>query len=131
MRVDRKLITVLVAATLVSGAAQAAILVDGSFEGPVLGAGGYTYSPVGSAWTFSGSALVSGAGSSAWYGGSAPAGMSGQQFAALQSTGSISQSFSSAATSLYLSWTSAGRPFYGCCNGDQSYQVLVDGVQYG
>jgi hypothetical protein len=120
------------ALALIAGPAQAAtLLTDGGFEAPMLGAGGYTYSPVGSAWTFSGSALVSGAGSSAWYGGSAPAGMGGEQFAALQATSSISQTFTTPGGTLYLSWLSAGRPNYGCCNGDQNYEVLIDGIAAG
>jgi hypothetical protein len=126
------LISAAAAAILIAGAADAAnLLTDGSFEAPVLGAGGYTYTPVGSAWSFSGSALVNGSGSNAWYGGSEPSGMDGQQFVALQGGGAISQTFNASNSTLHLAWISAGRPSFGCCNGDQSYAVLVDGAQVG
>lgn len=116
-----------------AGAADATnLLVNGSFEAPDIGTGSYTYAANGAAgWAFSGAALVNGSGASAWYGGAAPIGMDGFQFAALQGTGSISQAFTATASTLYLGWLNAGRPAYGCCNGDQSYNILLDGVTQG
>jgi hypothetical protein len=116
-----------------SSADAANLLTNGSFDAVNIGSGAYTYSPGASApgWTFSGSALVNAQGGSAWYGGAPPAGVSGIQFAALQGQGSISQSFTATASNLYLGWLGAGRPAYGCCNGDQSYSVLLDGAAVG
>lgn len=108
------------------------MLTDGGFESPNIGSGAYTYpSGVLNAWTYNGAALVNAEGSNAWYGGSAPAGQEGLQFAALQGTGSLSQSFTASATTLLLSWLNAGRPYFGGYDGDQSYQVLLDGVAIG
>jgi hypothetical protein len=130
-------------AALVGSAAHAGeLLTDGSFETPAIGGGNYTYpgtsngtiSPIGATqggWTFDGSALVGATGGNAWYGGSAPAGQDGAQFAALQSTGTLSQTFTMVGATLDLSWLSAGRPDFGCCNGDQTYEVLLNGVTEG
>ncbi len=112
-------------------ASAASVLTNGSFESPNIGTGNYTYAPSGTGWAFSGSALVNAQGANAWYGGSAPSGMNGVQFAALQGLGSLSQSFTATASTLHLGWLDAGRPNYGCCNGDQSYNVLLNGSAVG
>lgn len=124
----------LVIALLGAGSAHGAnLLTNGSFDDVSIGTGAYTYTPGANApgWTFHNSALVNAQGGSAWYGGSAPAGTSGIQFAALQSQGSISQTFTASAQTLHLGWLDAGRPAYGCCNGDQSYSVLLNGASVG
>jgi hypothetical protein len=130
-------------AVLVGSAAHAGeLLTDGSFETPVIGGGNYTYpglttgtiTPIDATqggWTFDNSALVGATGSNAWYGGAAPAGQDGAQFAALQGTGTLSQTFIMVGTTLDLSWLSAGRPGMGCCNGDQTYDVLLNGATEG
>lgn len=123
---------------LASGNAQAAeVLTNGSFEAPSIGGGNYTYPglPYGTVqgypatlagWTYAGSALVGATGGNAWYGGSAPAGQDGAQFAALQGTSTLSQVFSTTGGIATLSWLAAGRPSFGCCNGNQSYNVLLN-----
>ncbi len=128
--------TILVCATLGLAAfgatgAQAStnVLADGGFEAPNIGLGNYTYPGAAlGAWTYGGSALVNAEGASAWYGGAAPAGQEGLQFAALQGTSSLSQIFTATSKVLNLSWLEAGRPNYGCCNGDQTYEVTLNGV---
>lgn len=121
-----------------SNAAQ--LLTNNSFEAPNIGTGHYTYpghpwgnvAPIAAnqgGWTFNGSALVNGSGGNAWYSGSAPAGMDGVQFAALQGTSTLSQTFTATASNLYLSWLDAGRGIGGM--GDQNYQVLLNGSAIG
>ena len=128
--------TILVSATLGLAAfgatgAQAApnLLADGGFEAPNIGLGNYTYpgAALGD-WTYGGSALVNAQGGSAWYGASGPAGHEGLQFAALQGLSTLSQMFTATSQTLQLSWLDAGRPFYGCCNGDQVYGVELNGL---
>ena len=116
------------------------LITDGGFESPALSTGAYVYenATVGG-WTWSGGAILinaanAGPNGSAWYPSApAPTGFGGVQFAGVQSTGSLSQTFNvTGAGPLSLSWLSGGRPAsYGCCNGDQSYQVLVGGVVEG
>lgn len=116
------------------------LISNGGFESPTLGAGNYDY--VGgtlNSWTYSGSAILINAanpnpGGSAWYPSApAPTGFGGVQFAGVQQQGSLSQTFNvTSSGALDLTWLSGGRPAsYGCCNGDQSYQVLVGGVVEG
>ncbi len=130
---------VLLGLAAASSAQALQLLSNGSFEQPNIGAGNYTYpgnpwgtiTPIAAnqgGWTFNNAALVNGSSSNAWYGGQAPAGMDGVQFAALQATSSLSQSFTANAGSLQLSWLAAGRPWG---MGDQSYQVLLDGQAVG
>jgi hypothetical protein len=126
--------TVLAAVALMaaSGAQADNLLGDGGFETTNIGSGNYDYPDGGlNGWTYQGAALVNAQGSSGWYGGSAPTGREGQQFAALQSTGSLSQTFTATASTLLLSWLNAGRPYFGGYNGDQTYEVLLDGASLG
>jgi hypothetical protein len=136
------LVAIGLAGAALSGGAQAAnLLSDGSFEALNIGTGNYTYpglpygtiSPIGStvagAWTFNGAALVNASGGNAWYSGSGPGGKDGAQFAALQNTSTITQSFIASASTENLGWLSAGRA---CCSGDhQTYAVTLDGTQIG
>lgn len=122
-----------VAALSLAGTANAAeLLVNGSFEAPDLGTGNYTY-PAGTVagWTYNGSALVDATNSSAWYGGSAPAGQDGGQFAALQGTSTLSQSFTASNTKAVVSWLAGGRPDFGGYAGNQSYTVTVGNTTLG
>jgi len=115
-------------ALLTAGAAQAAsLLSDGGFESPNLGTGNYAYPGSVGAWSFNGASLINAASTSAWYGGSGPAGKEGVQFAGLQGGSSITQSFTADASTLHLGWLSAGRA---CCSGanDQTYQVTLNGA---
>ena len=107
-----------------------ALLQNGGFETQALAPGQYSYAQQPDDWT-GGGALVNAQGSSAWYGAAAPGGFAGNQFYALQTTSSLSQTFHYAGGSLDLEWLSGGRPYWGCCNGNQSYDVLIDDVVLG
>ena len=106
------------------------LLRNGGFETQALGAGQYSYATQPDSWTGSG-ALVNAEGWSAWYGGAAPGGFAGNQFYALQSSATLSQAFHYDGGSLELDWLSGGRPYWGCCNGNQNYDVLIDGALLG
>ena len=130
-------------AVMAAGAAQAAtLLTNGSFEAPDIGAGNYSYpglpfgtvnlaSPTQGGWTYSGAALVNATAGNAWYAGAGPTGKDGVQFVALQGAGGISQAFTASASTEHLGWLSAGRTAFGCCNGDQTYNVTLDGSAVG
>jgi hypothetical protein len=129
-----------VAALSASSASAINLLTNGSFESPNIGTGAYTYpglpygniAPIGATqggWTFNGSALVNGSGGNAWYSGAAPAGMDGVQFASLQGTSTLSQTFTANSDTLHLGWTDAGRSIGGM--GDQTYQVLLGSDVFG
>lgn len=61
-----------------------------------------------------------------WYNGyPEPANAPSAQFAALQGTASLSQSFTTAGGTLDLMWESAGRPGNGTNAGDQNYDVVI------
>jgi hypothetical protein len=128
-----------VAALAISGAANATeLLVNGSFEAPNIGTGSYTYPDnfqAGSVnyggWDWDSSALVNASGGNAWYIGSGPSGKDGVQFAALQGTSTLSQTFTASNASAKLSWLDAGRSFFGSYNGDQTYDVLLNGTVVG
>jgi hypothetical protein len=144
MRTGAALRTLIAAAALMgaglAGEASAAqLLSNGSFESPNIGTGNYTYpglsygtiAPIAAnqgGWTFSGAALVNASGGNAWYGGTPPSGFAGAQFAALQATSSLSQSFTANADTLHLSWLDAGRTWG---MGDQNYSILLDGLAVG
>ena len=116
-----------IAALALSGTANAAeLLTNGSFEAPDLGSGGYTY-PNGTlvGWTYTGAALVDATNGSAWYGNTPPAGQDGGQFASLQTTGSLSQSFTASNTKANVSWLAGGRPDFGSYGGNQNYAVTL------
>jgi hypothetical protein len=68
---------------------------------------------------------VGATGSNAWYGSAPPAGQDGDQFAALQGTSTLSQTFTMVGTTLDISWLAGGRPFFGSDNGDQTYEVML------
>jgi hypothetical protein len=88
--------------------------------------GSWTYNA--SAPISGGSAQVNGQTGSDWYGPVPPAGFGGDQFAALQNTGSLTQDFTSLGGELTLSFLSGGRPDnFGADCGDQTYLVELDG----
>jgi hypothetical protein len=131
------------ACALMSAEARAAtLLTDGSFETPDIGAGNYTYpglpfgtiAPIGGTqggWTFNGAALVNASAGNAWYAGSGPSGKDGVQFVALQNSSTITQSFTASSATEHLGWLAAGRTAFGCCNGDQNYDVTLNGSAVG
>jgi hypothetical protein len=132
-----------------TGASAAELIQNGSFETPYLGPFNWTepghpsYSPhypeelvypypTLDGWTYDNVALVDGQAGSDWYGPIPRTGFDGYQFAALQTTGSLSQYFVSPGGELTLSWLSGGRPdLYGTEGGDQTYAVEVDGASVG
>ncbi len=132
------------------------LITNGGFENPYLGPFNFTYpgfssypgnppealiypNPTLDSWTYNaspplsgGSALVNGQTGSDWYGPVPPIGFGGDQFAALQNTGSLSQDFTSPGGELTLSFLSGGRPDnYGTYGGDQTYLVELDGSTVG
>jgi hypothetical protein len=144
----------LVAAVAFSGLAQANLITDGGgFEDPALsshpslGANEFRPQPNYSYPGASGPAVINGwsyaagagivdtsQGWNAWYGAAAPSGYEGNQFAFLQGGAAsvLSTSFYSAlAGSTQINWLEAGRPFWGCCNGDQTYLVELNGTLLG
>jgi len=111
-------------------AASTNLLVNGGFEAANLASGAYVYPDHGTTvdgWYYYGPAIVDGTGPSAWWpDGPAMTGFEGENFAALQTTGVLAQNFTLNTNGLDLSWLDAGRPrSWGCCNGDQNYQVLL------
>ena len=103
---------------------------DPGFEIPSLGSGlsAYQYRSTGSAWSFSGSAGLSGNGSSFTSGN--PNAPQGSQVAFIQGTGTISQSVNFPAVGSYLiSFTAAQRGNNGTSN--EAVQVQVDGTVVG
>lgn len=132
MRVFLSAAVLLLASVTASSAAE--LLTNGSFEAPNLGGTQYVY-PAGTVdnWTYGGSALVNTrTGANAWYGAAAPAGYDALQFAALQGRSSLSQIFNaSAAGSANISWLAGGRPDFGSFAGDQTYDVLLNGILLG
>lgn len=125
------------------------LIQNGGFESPYLGPSHWSYpgqtsypgsppediiipTPTIDGWTYDNSAIVNGQAGSDWYGPIPPTGFSGYQFAALQLTSSLSQTFTSPSGDLTLSWLSAGRPNnYGTYGGDQMYLVELDGRTIG
>ena len=108
--------------------APSASLVNGSFEVPNVGAGGYKYDPASTGWAFGGYSGVQ-SNASAW--GAAPA-PDGTQTAFLQGyygsghLGSIGQNVSVAAGTYSLSFQGAQRQ-----GQQQPLRFSVDGVQVG
>ena len=102
---------------------------------PVPGANDYIVYPYPTldGWTYSSHAgLINAEAGSDTYGPVPPPGFGGDQFAAVQLTGSLSQYFASPGGELTLSWLEAGRPnLYGTNGGDETYAVEVDGVTVG
>jgi hypothetical protein len=105
--------------------ASAASISDPGFEHVSVGAGQFRYDPTGSAWTFTGTAGISGNRSGFTSGNhSAPEGV---QVAFLQETSSFSQSVAGwAAGSYTISFQAAQRANYQ--SSQQDFSVLIDGV---
>ncbi len=102
-------------------------LQQGGFESPSVGSG-FQYRPVGTPWTFSGSAGVAGNGSGFTAGN--PNAPEGTQVGFLQGTGSFSQTVAGLAAGTYqLSFSAAQRANFQASR--QDFRVLVDGVAVG
>jgi hypothetical protein len=103
---------------------------DPSFENPSVGTGqtAYVYGPSGSAWSFSGSAGLSGNGSAFTSGN--PNAPQGSQVAFVQATGTVSQVVNTAAPGSYMiSFSAAQRGNY--IPSYESVEVEVDGAAVG
>jgi hypothetical protein len=124
-------------------AGHADLITNGDFENPALNNSPVFGSPPSiqfsnyvypnqtvASWTYvGGSGLIdTSQGSNAWYGPTSPGGFSGNQYAFVQGSGSLSQTFNSALSGLTtVSWLEGSRPDQGCCNGNQTYEVLLNG----
>jgi hypothetical protein len=123
---------VAIVSVMAGASARAGIILNSGFEATQYGAGYFAYpNATVDNWTYSGlSGLINASGGSAWYVGSGPTGFGGDQYAFIQSTGSISQTFTSGAGLFSLSFLDTGRTS-SCCNGSQTFQVLIDGTVLG
>lgn len=137
----------IVALTAQSSVTHAAI-VNGGFEAPLVSTfvpndgvlfvpPHYAYVPDGGAspvtaasWTyFAGAGLINGHDPGAFNG---EPNFVGDQYAFIQGNGSyISQVFSATPGIGRIDWVEAGRPFNGCCNGDQILKVFLNGNLVG
>ncbi len=128
----------IVAALTITVPAQAVtdIGLNGSFEATTTAAyngGSYVYlDGTFDSWSYVGGAgLINGVAANAWFGATPPQGFDGAQYAFVQGTATLSQTFTTAASgSLALSWLEGARPGNGSNNGDQTYTVSVDNVNY-
>ena len=97
---------------------------------PLISAGNYVYpNQTVANWTYvGGSGLIdTSQGSNAWYGSTSPAGFSGNQYAFVQGSGTLSQTFFALAGATTVSWLEGSRPDFGGYNGNQTYEVLLNG----
>lgn len=129
MKTARTLARVLAIMLATAAAAQATEIVNGSFETGAF-AGPYYY-PSGSfaGWVFSGAGIIDASiAYNPWWNGAAsgPTGYADNRYGFLQTTGSLSQTFTASSSGLAsLSWLEGARPWNGSSNGDQTYQVLL------
>ncbi len=101
---------------------------DAGFESVQVGAGKYAYDPTGSAWTFAGTAGISGNGSAFTSGN--PAAPQGTQVAFLQDKGSFTQSVAGWSAGTYtISFDASQRDNNG--KSVEDFEVLVDGKVVG
>jgi hypothetical protein len=123
---------VAIVSVMVGAPARAGIIVNSGFEATQYGTGYFAYpNATVDNWTYSGqSGLLNALGGNAWYAGSGPTGFGGDQYAFIQTTGSISQTFTSGAGVFSLSFLDTGRTS-SCCNGNQTFQVLIDSTVIG
>jgi hypothetical protein len=139
--------SLMVAFTAHPGVSNAAV-VNGGFESPLVSSfsssppflvpPNYVYIPpnagptptTADSWTYNlGAGLINGNDPGAFNGES---GFVGNQYAFIQGQGSyISQVFSATPGIGQIDWLQAGRPFNGCCNGDQTLQIILNGNLVG
>jgi hypothetical protein len=129
-------------------ASHANLIVNGDFESPALNShpsptfGPTSYQPYSNyvypgltgaatvaSWTYTGgSGLIdTSQGFNYWYGNTSPSGFSGVQYAFVQGTGTLSQAFNSLGGLTTISWLEGSRPNLGSVNGNETYQVLLNG----
>jgi len=112
-------------------AAHANEITNGSFETGVFGSSYYYPNGSFAGWDFPSSSGIIDASYAfnAWWNGAAsgPTGFDGSRYGFVQTTGSLSQTFTAGSSgSATLSWLEGSRPFNGSSNGDQTYQILLN-----
>ena len=141
MSIRRFLTTAALGAAMLAAAsaAQASeLIVNGGFEAPTTAdapgsSGSYAYPGVTiDSWTYLGAAgVIDAVAGTPWFFGTPPQGYEGAQYGFIQGDGSVSQTFSTGDGLFRLSWLEAARPSTGCCNGDQTYDVMLDNQLLG
>ena len=126
--IARSVAVILMAVMASSSSAWAGLLANGDFEATQYAAGTYTY-PHGTVdgWAYAGdSGIINVQAPNPFNSPNAsPTGYDGNQYGFVQTTGTISQSFNSSGGVFSLSFLDAGR-LAPCCNGSQSFEVLID-----
>ena len=117
------------------------LLKNHSFELPLLYRGGWTsFENTEHGWDYHGSAVLINAdnpaagGSDWWLSAPCPGGYVGSQFLGLQEEDTASQTFTVPTSGDYvLKWLAAGRPVSngGASDGDETYEIEIDGVVVG
>jgi hypothetical protein len=126
--IRRLIFTALVAAF--SFSAQAQTITDPGFEQPALGQGKFAYRPAGAVWTMAGGSALSG--NASGFTNSNPASPQGAQVAALQGTGSVSQTVRGWPAGSYQVTFQAAQRGHGATAIDaQIVNVLLDGSVAG
>ncbi|MDB5396576.1 MAG: putative exosortase interaction domain protein [Rhodospirillales bacterium] len=119
------------ALTLLASPAFANLLVNSDFEATQYAAGSYQYlNGLVDSWTYAGNSGVLNVQAANRFNDVNPSGYSGNQYGFVQTTGAISQSFTSASGIFSLSFLDAGR-VASCCGGNQSFAVLIDSTIFG
>jgi hypothetical protein len=121
-----KIFAVLAVTTLLAGGLSAAIIANGSFETPALGASSFVYNPSGATWGFSGTSGIASNGSAFGY----LAAPGGTQAAFLQSAGAsnvISETISSVSPGNIITFSYAARPGFSA----DSFTVSYNGINFG
>jgi len=123
-----------VAVALAAPATAAPLLLDGGFESPAVtpGQGIYPLGPL-DGWSFgTDSGIVNATAAGPWYGTVSPSGFDGSQYGFVQRSGVLSQTFTAPATGNFdVSWLEGSRPVYHGTDGNQIYEVLLNGTLLG
>lgn len=110
-------------------AAHAQIVQNGSFETPSLNGYSYTYNPSDPSWTFSSNSGIANGANGFELSGSIP---NGSQFAFIQTTGTLSQTFTLPSAGQYqLTFYSAGRVARDGYGGNTIFGAFLNGSQIG
>jgi hypothetical protein len=123
-----------VAVALAAPATAAPVLLDGGFESPAVTPGQAVY-PLGplAGWSFgTDTGIINATAAGPWYGAVSPSGFDGSQYGFVQRSGVLSQTFTAPATGTFdLSWLEGSRPNYFGTDGNQTYEVLLNGSLLG
>ena len=129
MRRFSSVISALALCALSVPALAATQVADGGFETQAAGVGGFCYFGAGGCpsgvWSGLNGGGLQDETNGAWPGASTP---DGSKYGFIQNTGYFEQTFTANDTGIFnLSWLEAGRPA-GCCQGNQSYNVLLNSL---